>query len=33
MGGMAKLRFNYDEGGVATPTDHGVIVLDTAVTL
>lgn len=33
MGGKAKLRFNYDESGVPTPTDHGVIVLDTAVAL
>lgn len=33
MGGKAKLRFDYDESGVLTPTDHGVIVLDTAVAL
>ena len=33
MGGKAKLRFTYDEDGVATPTDHGVLVLDTAVAL
>lgn len=33
MGGMAKVRFDYDESGVATPTDHGVLVLDTAVAL
>jgi N4-gp56 family major capsid protein len=33
MGGKAKLRFNYDESGVATPTDHGVIALDTVVAL
>ena len=33
MGGMSKVRFNYDESGVATPTDHGVIVLDTTVAL
>ena len=33
MGGMAKVRFDYDEQGVATPTDHGVLVLDSAVAL
>jgi N4-gp56 family major capsid protein len=33
MGGKAKLRFNYDESGVKIPTDHGVMVLDTAVPL
>ena len=33
MGGKAKLRFNYDESGIKVPTDHGVIVLDTAVPL
>ena len=33
MGGMAKVRFNYDENGVATPTDHGVMVIDGAVSL
>ena len=33
MGGKAKLRFNYDEGGTPTPTDHGVLVFDTVVNL
>jgi N4-gp56 family major capsid protein len=33
MGGMAKLRFNYDNAGTATPTDQGVLVLDTVVSL
>ena len=33
MGGKAKLRFNYDESGVQVPTDHGVIVFDSAVAL
>lgn len=33
MGGKAKLRFNYDESGTQVPTDHGVIVLDTVVSL
>jgi hypothetical protein len=33
MGGKAKLRFKYDESGVLTPTDHGVMVFDTAVAL
>ena len=33
MGGKAKLRFAYDESGVKVPTDHGVIVMDTAVPL
>lgn len=33
MGGKAKLRFDYDESGVLTPTDHGVLVFDTAVAL
>lgn len=33
MGGKAKLRFNYDESGTPTPTDHGVLVLDTTVAL
>lgn len=33
MGGKAKLRFNYDESGTLIPTDHGVLVLDTAVAL
>lgn len=33
MGGKSKLRFNYDESGTLVPTDHGVIVLDTAVSL
>ena len=33
MGGMAKVRFDYDENGVATPTDHGVLCLDTTVAL
>lgn len=31
MGGYAKLRFNYDVNGTPTPTDNGVLVLDTAV--
>ncbi len=32
MGGKAKLRFNYEQAdGSQTPTDHGVIVVDTAV--
>lgn len=33
MGGMSKLRFNYDVNGVATPTDQGVIALDCSVLL
>lgn len=33
MCGKSKLRFTYDESGTPTPTDHGVIVLDTAVAL
>ena len=33
MGGKAKLRFAYDEGGTLVPTDHGVICLDTVVNL
>lgn len=33
MGGKAKLRFTYDEQGVQTVTDHGVLVLDTTVKL
>ena len=33
MGGKAKLRFNYDESGVLTPTDHGVMVIDSAVSI
>lgn len=33
MGGKAKLRFNYDVNGTPTPTDHGVLVFDTAVTM
>jgi N4-gp56 family major capsid protein len=33
MGGKSKLRFAYNEGGVMTPTDHGVLVLDTVVAL
>lgn len=33
MGGKSKLRFNYDVNGVQTPTDHGVLVLDTTVAL
>lgn len=32
MGGMAKLRFTYDDGnGNAEPSDNGVIVIDSAV--
>lgn len=35
MGGKAKVRFSYptSTAGVTTPTDHGVIVIDTAVKL
>ena len=34
MAGKSKLRFKYDDGtGTLTPTDHGVMVLDTAVAL
>lgn len=34
MGGKAKVRFGYPDGdGNVEPTDHGVIVLDTAVAL
>lgn len=33
MGGKAKLRFNYDESGTQVPTDHGVIVFDSVVSL
>lgn len=34
MGGKSKLRFNYDDGtGALVPTDHGVMVIDTAVAL
>ena len=33
MGGMAKVRFDYDEAGVSTPTDHGILAVDTCVSL
>lgn len=34
MAGKSKLRFKYDDGtGTLVPTDHGVMVLDTAVAL
>lgn len=34
MAGKSKLRFKYDDGtGTLAPTDHGVMVLDTAVAL
>ena len=34
MAGKSKLRFKYDDGtGTLVPTDHGVMVLDTAVSL
>jgi N4-gp56 family major capsid protein len=33
MGGFSKLRFNYDVAGTPTPTDNGVMVIDSAVTL
>jgi N4-gp56 family major capsid protein len=33
MGGFAKLRFNYDVAGTPTPTDNGVLVIDSAVAL
>jgi hypothetical protein len=33
MGGYSKLRFNYDVNGTPTPTDNGVLVLDTCVSL
>jgi len=34
MGGMAKLRFNFDDGaGNLEPTDHGVFAIDSAVKL
>jgi N4-gp56 family major capsid protein len=34
MCGKSKIRFGYDDGtGVITPTDHGVMVLDTTVVL
>jgi hypothetical protein len=33
MGGMAKLRFNYDNNGVATATDQGVLCVDSVVSL
>ena len=33
MGGMAKVRFDYDENGVVTPTDHGILAIDTTVAL
>jgi hypothetical protein len=33
MGGMAKVRFTYNESGADIATDHGVLVLDTVVKL
>jgi N4-gp56 family major capsid protein len=33
MGGMAKVRFDYNENGTMVPTDHGVLVVDSVVKL
>ena len=34
MGGMSKIRFNFTDGnGNSEPTDHGVMVIDSAVKL